>query len=83
MFSWPRASSFTFLPCTWLEAFSNKNAPRTASPRLVKTVQPSPSTVFQANPPIFESRSRPLVLISLTMAPSVSTCAVRPRGSPP
>ena len=47
--------------------------PRTVSPAAVKTVTPSPSTVFQANPPIWVSFSRPLDLISLTIAPRVST----------
>ncbi len=44
------------------------------------TWHPSPSTVFQANPPILVNFNRPLLLISFTIAPNVSTCAVRARG---
>ena len=52
-----------------------------AHPVLAKTMQPSPSTVFQAKPPILVIIKRPLGLICFTMAPSVSAWAVRARGA--
>src|SRR3972149_6285031 len=64
------------------EALVKSSEPRTDSPLRGKPVQPSPSTVFQAKLPILVSLSRPLDLISLTIAPRVSTWAVRARGEP-
>src|SRR5512139_1350226 len=56
--------------------------PRYTRPLLVMIEHVSPSTLFHVRPPILLSRNRPAApSISLTIAPSVSTCAVsaRPR----
>src|SRR5450759_4230593 len=75
-----RFNSPTSPPNTWLEAFVSRMEPRIFRPDRVETVQPSPSMVFQAKPPILDNFRRPLDLTSFTIPPSVSTCAVTARG---
>ncbi len=82
-----RLVSNAFIPCTCAEAVLTSSEPRIFSPVLVWTQQPSASTAGSSNPPMRVMARRPLllfvsptVLISLTIAPSVSTWAVRARG---
>ena len=76
-----RFVSFTAPPCTCDDALLSCTLPRTLPCPSVATVTPSPSIAFHAYPPICDNASRPFGLISLTIAPSVSTCAVTARGS--